>query len=93
MAVAIRQTLSRPVPLQVAGTIEAHVGADIAMVFDFVPDRRISVYPSGPASETLHESRHEPGTTALPLSTLRGFYVRRNNPVGRTDTRGSLTFP
>ena len=33
---AIRQTLSRPVPLQVAGTIEAHVGADIAMVFDFV---------------------------------------------------------
>jgi len=45
--VAIRQTLSRPVPLQVAGTIEAHVGADIAMVFDFVPNRRISVYPSG----------------------------------------------
>jgi hypothetical protein len=51
MAVAIRQTLSRPVPLQVAGTIEAHVGADIAMAFDFVPDRRISVYPSGPAPD------------------------------------------
>jgi len=26
------------------------------------------------------ESGHEPGTTALPLSALRGSYVRRNNP-------------